>query len=447
MGAFKDKIIKELIDNEQYDLADVISDIETDIEAANYLSANRGYYTKLYTTPDLEVMPEFRKALYSDLKTGIVDLDKEFGKDWYQNYENIPSDQIKFVADKQGVSYGELVHRMGKEATEKRRYDIAHDRTIPGYITEFVAPRSVEAIERGESPSLKDATLDVVQNAAYAAPWANISAPVVRLGLGGKIAQGVIGNAATPAIMESADAIAYDDPNVARSDFNAGDVVTESMINASTPWILRGLLRGTGRLTTGKGSDLINKWEQFGTQRATRDDMGKLLSEDLDKEVRKSVKKEITDELGKSASIRDRAASTAYNKAEQDMREQILTKLDLYYNKKVPGYELNLTPEELALMHRDPQLSNYLDIDKGFVNMPSNDRIRQEEQIKNYLTNQFGGQWYEEPNAQSVWSRIPLAGPMIDKYLKEQAEEEEEKAVKDSLINAIIKKYGEPRGL
>ena len=85
MGAFKDKIIKELVDNEQYDLADRISDIETDVDVANYLSANRGYYSKMYTTPDLELMPEFRKALYSDLKTGIVDYDKEFGEDWYKH--------------------------------------------------------------------------------------------------------------------------------------------------------------------------------------------------------------------------------------------------------------------------------------------------------------------------------------------------------------------------
>lgn len=440
MGAFKDKIIKELVDNEQYDLADRISDIETDVDVANYLSANRGYYSKMYTTPDLELMPEFRKALYSDLKTGIVDYDKEFGEDWYKHYEDIPSDQIKFVADKQGVSYKDLVHKMSEEATKRLRHDIVHDGTVGGFITRLAAPRSTEAIERGESPSVQDAVLDAGQNILYAMPWATSTAPILaRLGTAGKVAQGVVGNALTPAIMETADYLTYDDPKNPRSEWNEGDVLTESMVNASTPWILRGLLKGAGRLTTGKGSELVNKWEQFGTQRPVREEMGQQLTEDMNKGFLRDARNDVTKELGESTSLRRRADAAVYNAEEQKKINSILNKFDLYYNTKLPGYKLDFTPEELALIRKDPTLSKYLDIDKGFKDMPSRDQLKWEEEVKNYLTNEFGGQWYEEPS-QSPWTRIPMAGPMIDKYLQEQEKERTKQAVKDSILYELMQK-------
>ncbi len=440
MGAFKDKIIKELVDNKQYDLADIISDIETDVLVANYLSANRGYYNKMYTTPELEKMPEFRKAMYTELKTGKVDYDKEFGEGWYKNYGDIPSDQIKFVADKQGVSYKDLVHNMGEEATKRLRHDIVHDGTASGFITRLAAPRSSEAIERGESPSVQDAVLDIGQNVMYAMPWAGATAPILaRFGTAGKIAQGIAGNALTPAIMETADYLTYDDPKNPRSKWNGGDVLTESMINASTPWILRGLLKGAGRLTTGKGADLVNKWEQFGTQRPVREDMGQQLTNDLAGEFKKSGAEEVTQNLGKSASLKRKAASAVYNEAEQNKRNTILTKFDTYYNSKIPGYTLDFTEDELAFIAKDPILSKYLDIDNGFKNMPSRDQLKWEEEVKNYLTNEFGGQWYEEPS-QSPWTRIPMAGPMIDKYLREQEKEQEKQRLKDSILYELMQK-------
>lgn len=446
MGAFKDKILDELYKNNYSELYDIINQIDSDVDVANYISAGRGYYPKMMSTKDLEGMPEFRKALYSDLKTGTVDLDKEFGKDWYKHYIDIPSDQIKFVADKQGVSYGTLVQKMGEEATKKIRHDIVNDGTVSGFITRLMLPRSSEAVERGESPSAIDATLDVGQNILYAMPWASATAPVLKgLGTGGKIIQGVAGNAATPLVMETADAAAYGDDNP-RGNFSGSDVATESMINASTPWLLRRLLAGTGKLTTGKGAELVNKWEQIGTQRPVREEMGDILKQDMSAGFRKEAANDVTKQLGESASLRRKAASAVYNEAEQKKFNNILNKLDIYYNSKVPGYTLEFTEDELKLMAKDPVLSKYLDIDKGFKNMPSRDQVRTEEEIKNYLTNQFGGQWYEEPS-QSPWTRIPMAGPMIDKYLQEQQKEEQEQAIRDSILYDLFMRYGEPRGL
>jgi hypothetical protein len=446
MGAFKDKIVKELLNNKQYDLADQIDLIESDVDVANYISANKGYFSKAYTTPDLELMPEFRKAMYSDLKTGEVNLDKEFGEDWYKNYEQIPSDQIKFVADKQGVSYDKLVKEMGEQATKKRRYDIAHDGTIAGGITGFVAPRSVEAIERGESPSATDAALDITQNIAYAAPWARVSAPLARFGLLGRVIQGAAGNALTPTIMETADAVAYDNPDNPRSDFSGTDVATETAVNATTPWLLRGMLMGAGKFTTGKGRELANKFMEVGTDRPTRESMHKVLADDIRNEYGKEARYEINRYFPETNPLRTKAAQVNYydNKETNELRNKILTKLDLYYNDKVKGYNLRLNNDEVYFMVKDPILSKYLDIDQGFKNMPSDLQLRTEEEIKNYLTNEFGSGWYDQ---QSPWTRVPIVGTRIDKKLKDDAKQDSIQAKRDSIIYDILKKYGEPRGL
>lgn len=444
MGAFKDKIIKELIDNKQYDLADVIDKIEDDVDVANYLSSGRGYYTKMYTTPDLEAMPEFRNALYSDLKTGEVDLNKEFGEDWYKNYEQIPSDQIKFVADKQGIAYDKLVKAMSEEATKQRRYDIAHDGTAAGVITKFVAPRAVEAVERGESPSGKDVVLDVAENVAYAAPWATAFRPFARLGNVGRIAQGTAGNALTPAIMETADAIAYDDSNP-RGNFSPTDVASQTAVNATTPLVLRSLLRGAGRFVN--NNKLADKFDNFATtDRTTRSDMPRIIYKERADEVNKAVEYEIGKLMPQTTSFRQAAANLDYAAAKEtnELRQSILAKLDLHFNGLPNGrkYPLLFTDNELALISKDPVLSKYIDADKGFVNLPTNESLAKEEAIKNYLTNQFGSYWYDE---QSPWTRIPVAGQAINKYFKDKEESAKRKATESRILDTLRAKYGDLR--
>ena len=449
MGAYKDKIVKELLKNKQYDLADMIDTIESDVDVANYISSNRGYFTKAYTTPDLELMPEFRKALYTDIKTGQIDYDKEFGNDWYKNFEEIPSDQIKFVADKQGKTYNETVNEMGKLATEKRRHDIAHDGTIPGYITEMMLPRSIEAVERGETPGGEDIGLDLGQNVLYATPWGRFSAPLARLGFLGRIGQGVAGNVATPTIMEAADAAAYGDDNP-RGNFSGTDVATESAVNATMPWVIRGMAMGAGRFTTGKGRDLANKFMELGTNRTSRNDMPNVLRNDVKTESRNAAKHYIRQNMPESRGLKEGIEYETYksNKDANEMRNRILNKLDLYYNgyngKKIPAYKLNLNADEKVFMRNDPILSKYIDIEEGFKNLPTASQLRAEEEIKNYLTNNAGTYWYDE---QSPWTRIPVAGSRIDRYMKEEAKQDSARAVKDSIIKEILNKYGEPRGL
>lgn len=402
----KDKLIEELNKNKQYDLADVISDM-TPVDVANYIAANKAYFTKVYNSDDLKQMPLFRKALYDDLKTGIVDYDKEFGKDWYKEYGQIPVDQIKYVAQKQGVDWKDLTTKMGQEATKRLRYDIAHDGSLGGLITEFAAPRSVEAVERGESPSGTDIGLDIGQNIAYAAPWARATAPLAKYGLVGRIIQGTAGNAVTPTITEAADAIAYDDPDNPRSKFSTGDVATGTAVNLTTPWLIRGALLGTGKLLTGKGRELANKYMQFGTQRTTKEDIPRLLSDAAHESEQRQVKNTVTKLMPNSSELIDIADAEVYNQAKEELRGKVLYKLQLGKHAKS-----DFTDEELKLIATDPEIRNLVNT----KDLPSSRQLRIEEEIKNYLTNQAGTGWFAQ---ESPWTRVPIVGSRINRMVKE----------------------------
>ena len=402
----KDKLIEELNKNRQYDLADVISDM-TPNDVANYIAANKAYFTKVYNSDDLEQMPLFRKALYDDLKTGIVDYDKEFGKDWYKEYGQIPVDQIKYVAQKQGVDWKDLTNKMGQEATKRLRYDIAHDGSLSGYITEFVAPRSLEAVERGESPTGTDIGLDIGQNVLYAAPWARVAAPLAKYGTVGRILQGTAGNAVTPTITEAADAIAYDDPDNPRSEFSKADVATGTAVNLTTPWLIRGALLGAGKLLTGKGRDIANKYMQFGTQRTTKEDIPRLLSDAAHESEQRQVKNTVTKLMPNSSELIDIADAEVYNQAKEELRGKVLYKLQ--QGKHSKSY---FTNEELKLIATDPEIRNLVNT----KDLPSNSQLRIEEEIKNYLTNQAGTGWFAQ---ESPWTRVPIVGSRINRMVKE----------------------------
>lgn len=443
MGAFKDKIIKELIDNEQYDLADVIDRIEDDVDVANYLSSGRGYYTKMYTTPDLEAMPEFRKALYSDLKTGEVDLNKEFGEDWYKNYEQIPSDQIKFVADKQGIAYDKLVKAMSEEATKKRRQDIAHEGAT-GMLLSAFSPRQQDAIARGEEPSNTDYALDVGQNVLYAMPWATVFKPFARLGAAGRIAQGTAGNAATPFITEAADAITYDDSNP-RGSFSPADVASQTAVNVATPMLLRSLLRGAGRFVN--NNKLAKYVDDFASaDRQTRNDVTRELR-NLQKEAMVKAENATFANNYANPPLKTRADRLLYSDKDA-YKKDILNKLNDYskelevYKKTSIKPSTKFTDEEVKLIATDPDLQKFIYMDVNYPQLPSVADLAKEEAIKNYLTNQFGSYMYEE---QSPWTRIPVAGQAINKYFKDKEESAKRKATESRILNTLRAKYGDLR--
>ena len=158
MGALKDKVLDELYKNNYRDLYNQIDQIDNDVDVANYINSSKKYFTQTMSN-------------------------KEFGEDWYNKFEEIPYQEIKYVADKQGVNPKDLINKMGEEATKLRRYDIAHGNIPDATIMDKVGSvamslfgrRQQEAIERGEDPKLRDYTGDVGEQVLSFAPLGTIA--------------------------------------------------------------------------------------------------------------------------------------------------------------------------------------------------------------------------------------------------------------------------------
>lgn len=458
MGAFKDKIIKELNSNKQYDLANTIGDIDSDLDVANYLSANRTYFTKVYNSKDLDLMPEFRKAIYTELKTGEVDYDKEFGEDWHKNFGNIPTDQIKFVADKQGKSFNQLTKEMSKEATRRNRYDIAHEGVL-GTVMPFVTPRIQESIERGESPSAKDVVIDFGENAVQAVPWGRASMLAVNNPIVRRLIGGTISNTTAPLLTEVADAAAYDSTNT-RGNFDIGDVAAGAGVNALGANLLKGVA-GRGATVVGAedaGKKLMNLGEgETLTQALTKDlkDISKLEARN-DALMKRNAKGEaLSTNMAGSNQQRIDAINYEKNRDAMENRKQILEEIDFTYNNnrardKVYGKNNHttlpsnfadfadnyypegigaLTDEQLKFMQNDPVLQKYINVDLNL--WPKESRYMKEEAIKNLITNKLGG-WMDEQG--KAWTRIPVVGPMIQRNIDEEAKQDSVRAKQDSII-------------
>lgn len=107
---------------------------------------------------------------------------------------------------------------------------------VPGKIARFAYPRATEAVMRGESFKPKDIGLDLLEQVLYTVNPGGRIAQAKKLaekaGVLGKI--GAVGAdiASNPIMLETADDIAYDDPNIARSKFNLADVAIGAGINA-----------------------------------------------------------------------------------------------------------------------------------------------------------------------------------------------------------------------
>lgn len=119
---------------------------------------------------------------------------------------------------------------------------------VPGTIAKIAYPRSYEAVMRGEDIQAKDLGLDIGEQALYAVnPGGRIAQAAKlgnRMGKVGKLVTTVADIASNPAIMEAADAVAYDDPNNARSEFNPADVAMGAGINAGMNIIAKRLTGG-----------------------------------------------------------------------------------------------------------------------------------------------------------------------------------------------------------
>ena len=129
---------------------------------------------------------------------------------------------------------GSYMKAVGDAQVQKDREKLLDD--VPGYIARFAYPRATEAVMRGDDIQPKDIGLDLAEQVLYTVNPGGRIAQATKLGekagVLGKIAAVGADIASNPIILETADDIAYDDPNNARSEFNPADVAIGAGINA-----------------------------------------------------------------------------------------------------------------------------------------------------------------------------------------------------------------------
>lgn len=503
MGALKDKVLDELYKNNYRDLYNQIDQIDNDVDVANYINSSKKYFTQTMSNKDLEGMPTFSSALFGELKTGKVDYDNEFGKDWYNRYEEIPYQEIKYVADKQGVNPKDLINKMSEEATKLRRQDIALGKDgdkldrAAGFVTNMVFPRGTEAVARGEEPSTEDYIGDVGQNILYATPWGGVARGLGATSkVGGALIRGAASNATAPLASEVYDAAVYDKENP-RGNFSVGDVAGGTATNLITPAILRGTVSRAGRIIPS-----ASKFNEFGAGQTAKEiaeeELGKYryvpirMADDPTVSVAKrSIAKEMK-QLSESdpalyrvltgnptkggipkgsrwASIKDIVGAPGKSIEEKannylksrgfngtsyispdgriftaDTPDELIAILQ-QHNVQVPT---DLMVHSVKPSHPYGPVSktimNYYDESaaaRAAEGAKTATQIAKEEAIKNYITNNLGDKLAEEGK---IYTRIPLVGQAVQNYVDEQEKEEQDKLLQEAILEELKDKYGTP---
>lgn len=416
-----------------------IKGYEDDRDIVNTVWANRDLPLRMFTEPELKRMPGFSNIIVGERYDKKIDYDKTFGKDWYKNTANIPYNQVAIVAAKQGREPRQVIQEMTDEAITRNRYDAAHEGVL-GTVMPFVAKRTQEAIERGETPSKWDVGLDVGQTALEAVPYGRaakfIVNPAERFIVGR-----ILSNTTAPLLTEAADAAVYDSTN-ARGDFSLTDVGSGTLTNMLGEGFLRTGGAVLNKVSGGKaGTRLMNLGEGKSAQEARRETFSNI-DNDLNTIKRKEVIGQNFGDINKQVSnpaamdvLRSEAIDYYDNANIYATRETILKKLKGMYNekgKKVSS-KAGLSDEDIRFMQKDPVLSKYIGAEVGYTPLPTETRLAGEEAFKNLITNKLGGYQQEQGKA---FTRIPFGiGPSIQKWYDDRAAEELEREEAERIYN------------
>lgn len=474
----KDNTKRVLLNN----LYTQIKNYDDDKDIVNTVWANKDLPLRMFTEPELKKMPSLNTLLIGEPQMGLLGgepkvvekkLEKAFGKDWVSNFENIPYNQIALVAEKNGEDPDTLLYAMRDKATAKRREDIAHGRwdssepvyknianEIGGVALDLFGKRQQEAIERGESPSVKDYGIDIAESALQAVPYG-----IASKALTGPVKQAIVGailsNAGAPFATEGLDALAYDEPNP-RGKFSIKDAGLGTGVNLMGSALLRGAALGANRI--GLKNNIMN-WGTGNTRK-------EFMQDNLTKDLREVNNMKARNELFMERNAKDEALHTRMAGSNQkrldamtyeqqrdklETRQDILEELDWRYNnngarKAVYGknniterpsvlkdynpndyYDMGLTDEQLKFMANDPVLSKYLNIDIA-SNYPSMSKLMVEEGAKDLVTNKLGSYQQEQGK---VWTKVPVVGSFIQKKLDEDEEEE----IRRDRISNMLNRY------
>ena len=445
-----------------------IDTYDNDTEIVNTVWANRELPLRMIDNKSLtEMLPGLSNLLIGEPRTGKVDFEKSFGKDWTSNFENIPYNHIALVAEKNGVDPKWLQNQMRDITTAKRREDIAHGRWDPndpwyknaanfvgGVALDLFGQRQQEAIARGKDPSLKDYGLDIGQAALEAVPYGRLAklakAPTIAnaAAYGGSVA-------AAPLITEVADANLYDDSNE-RGKFNKYEVLAGAGTNLVGDLLLRGGGNVADRVFGGKvGKRMLHLGEGESTTQALANELKNIDHQIANNEalmIRNSQGRGVGTRVAGSNEQRAAALEAEQNMNKLQYEKQALEEIDYRYNgnkardkaygknghSTVPEHlrtanrpKAALSDEQIKLLNKDPNLVKFLrlDVEPGITE----GQLLREAALRTLITNKYGSMQNEQGKA---LTRLPFGiGPALQKYVDEQEKEEAARKLYEDIYN------------
>lgn len=238
----------------------------SDEEAKKYLYVNKPTFDK--NPAFMDYLPDAAKYVSKEPDWIAKDIDykKVTGSDDPLSDEKFNSYTMKDIENfgkEVGMSGRDFLKKMTEDKIAYDRHKIAHGedeggwfespksfaKNLGGAFMNVMAPRTQEAIERGEEPSLKDYALDIGQDVAETLPMGKIAK--------GKKAANFLLNFAVPAASETADVIAYDEDN-SRGNASLADVMIGGSINYATPRLFNKI--GVNMDNVGKTAGIPIKW-------------------------------------------------------------------------------------------------------------------------------------------------------------------------------------------
>lgn len=302
---------------------------------------------------------------------------------------------------------GSYMKAVGDAQVQKDREKLFDD--VPGHITRFAYPRATEAIMRGDDIQPKDIGLDLAEQVLYTVNPGGRIAQATKLGEKagalGKIGAIAADIASNPIMLETADDIAYDDPNNARSKFNIADVAIGAGINAGMNKVVDSRI----------AKNLIGELK-------APEKVEKKIETEVSQKARNAIKAEKAKATKERNKVVDNLLESIDNNEDLTAHIQRLRELQLIKNKDNPTTEF-----------RDRTIKDYMPQVKNAIRY----------ETVPLVSNKAGDLISEDPKmTRSLVSRVVrtpglnLAGPLIDAYY-ESKEAESEKDKLNKMLDSL----------
>lgn len=392
-----------------------------------------GYNLDDYKTVDKDIDEDYWSLKHQedytppDIEKTLSKANKEQAENFWnwdsdEHWTKRGTDELKRQADRAG--YGDnlagYLDKVRELQTDKDKHK-ASERFGYNVWGSLFAPRTVEAVQRGEDPSSVDIGLDAAENAMY---LLNPVGRFTRAGLQGAKAGKYLGRLAdvadvlaNPLIMETSDAVAYgDEDNTDRKDFSKGDVLIGTGINAGMNKLMPFLFKNRDKLLSPVQKSKAQLRAEEEAKLAT-EEANKTLKDGTSRMANERYLDILQDEL------RRQDVNKAYPRVSQKRKEVQATK-DLLADVKV------VEPRETKFSER-----LLGDLDK----MAALD----------YISNKTGDRLSEDPKlTKQLLTRSVRGVPLIPSIVSDLASDyynRKDKNVEQDKINQAIKLLGRRR--